>query len=64
MYRHHYSISALICLLFLIVGFQHVSAQSQLAQDTYAIFEASLPELPWPRRRFPRDTPHGARHTH
>ena len=34
-------ISALICLLFLTVGFQHVSAQSQLAQDTYAIFEAS-----------------------
>ena len=32
-------ISASICLLFLTVGFQHVSAQSQLAQDTYAIFE-------------------------
>ncbi len=34
-------ISALIWLLFLTVGSQHVSAQSQLAQDTYAIFEAS-----------------------
>ena len=34
-------ISASICLLFLTVGFQHISAQSQLAQDTYAIFEAS-----------------------
>ena len=37
----HLSIYALICLLFLTVGFQHASAQSQLAQDTYAIFEAS-----------------------
>ncbi len=33
MFKNH-SISALICLLFLTVGFQHVSAQSQLAQDT------------------------------
>ena len=40
MYKRH-SITALICLLTLIVGFQHVSAQSQLAQDTYAIFEGS-----------------------
>ena len=32
---------ALICLLTLIVGSQNVSAQSQLAQDAYAIFEAS-----------------------
>ncbi len=40
MYRQ-LSISALICLLFLTAGLQHVSAQSQLAQDTYAIFEAS-----------------------
>ena len=40
MYRH-LSISALICLLCLTVGLQHVSAQSQLAQDAYAIFEAS-----------------------
>ena len=40
MYRH-LSIFALMCLLFLIVGLHHVSAQSQLAQDTYAIFEAS-----------------------
>ena len=31
----------LIGLLTLIVGSQHVSAQSQLAQDAYAIFEAS-----------------------
>ena len=35
------SIFALIFLLCLTIGFQHVSAQSQLAQDTYAIFEAS-----------------------
>ena len=28
-------------LMTLVVGFQHVSAQSQLAQDTYAIFEAT-----------------------
>ena len=40
MYRHHFAI-ALICLLMLIVGFQNVSAQSQLARDAYAIFEAS-----------------------
>ena len=40
MYKHH-SISTLIFLLLLNVGFQHVSAQSQLAQDAYAIFEAS-----------------------
>ena len=40
MYRH-LSIPALMCLLFLTVGLQHVSAQSQLAQDTYAIFEGS-----------------------
>ena len=32
---------AIICLLTLIVGSQNVSAQSQLAQDTYAIFEGS-----------------------
>ena len=36
--RHHI---ALVLLLTLIVGSQHVSAQSQLAQDTYAIFEAT-----------------------
>ena len=40
MYKRH-SITALICLLTLIVGFQNVSAQSQLAQDAYAIFEGS-----------------------
>ena len=40
MYRHHFAI-ALICLLMLIAGYQNVSAQSQLAQDTYAIFEAT-----------------------
>ena len=49
MYKHHF-ISALtrvqrlvvlVGLLTLIVGSQHVSAQSQLAQDTYAIFEGS-----------------------
>ena len=37
----HLSISALICLLFLTVGIQHGAAQSQLAQDAYAIFEGS-----------------------
>ena len=49
MYKHHF-ISALtrvqrlvvlVGLLTFIVGSQHVSAQSQLAQDTYAIFEGS-----------------------
>ena len=32
---------AFICLLTLIVGSQNLSAQSQLAQDAYAIFEGS-----------------------
>ncbi len=32
---------AFICLLTFIVGSQHVSAQSQIAQDAYAIFEGS-----------------------
>ena len=32
---------ALVGLLTFVVGFQNVSAQSQLAQDAYAIFEAS-----------------------
>ena len=49
MYRRHFtSVSigirhciALIALLTPIVGSQNLSAQSQLAQDTYAIFEAS-----------------------
>ena len=44
MSKHHFisaNCMALIVLLFLILGFQHVSAQSQLAQDAYAIFEAS-----------------------
>ena len=40
MYKRHF-IFALICLLIFTVGSQPVSAQSQLAQDTYAIFEAS-----------------------
>ena len=40
MFKRHFT-SALICLSLLIVGSQNVSAQSQLAQDTYAIFEAS-----------------------
>ena len=39
MSRHPFAVS-LICLLTFIVGAQHVSAQSQLAQDAYAIFEA------------------------
>ena len=49
MYKHHF-ISALtrvqrlvvlVGLLTFLLGSQHVSAQSQLAQDTYAIFEGS-----------------------
>ena len=40
MIRHQYA-GALICLLMLILVFQSVAAQSQLAQDAYAIFEAS-----------------------
>ena len=40
MYKRHI-IASLFALLLLVVGSQHVSAQSQLAQDTYAIFEAS-----------------------
>ena len=40
MYKRHF-IFALICLLSLAAGSQNLSAQSQLAQDTYAIFEAS-----------------------
>ena len=35
----HYTV--IICLLMFIVGSQNISAQSQLAQDAYAIFEAS-----------------------
>ncbi len=49
MYKRHFistlnwtqSLMALIALLTLIVGSQNASAQSQLAQDSYAIFEAS-----------------------
>ena len=44
MSKHHFisaNCMALIVLLFLILGFQNVAAQSQLAQDTFAIFEAS-----------------------
>ncbi len=40
MYKRH-SITALICLLTLIVGSNIVSAQQQVAQDAYAIFEGS-----------------------
>ncbi len=40
MYKRHF-IFALICLLSFAAGSQDLSAQSQLAQDTYAIFEAS-----------------------
>ena len=40
MYRFCFA-TALICTLTLIVSSQNVSAQSQLAQDAYAIFEAS-----------------------
>ena len=37
----HRFIYVLICLLSLGAGSQNVAAQSQLAQDAYAIFEAS-----------------------
>ncbi len=40
MYKRHF-IFALMCLLSLGAGSQNIAAQSQLAQDTYAIFEAS-----------------------
>ena len=40
MYKRHYFI-VLVSLLALIAGSQNVSAQSQFAQDAYAIFEAS-----------------------
>ena len=40
MYRFRFA-TALICALTLIVSSQNATAQSQLAQDTYAIFEAS-----------------------
>ena len=40
MYNRHF-IAALICLFLFTVAPHHVSAQSELAQDAYAIFEAS-----------------------
>ena len=40
MFKHN-SITALVSLLLLIVTLQSASAQSQLAQDAYAIFEAN-----------------------
>ncbi|MDE0504412.1 MAG: leucine-rich repeat domain-containing protein [Candidatus Poribacteria bacterium] len=40
MFKRHFT-SALICLFLFIAGDYYVSAQSQLAQDAYAIFEAS-----------------------
>ena len=40
MYKCHF-IFALMCLLSLAASSQNLSAQSQLAQDTYAIFEAT-----------------------
>ena len=40
MYKRHF-IFALMCLLSLVAGSQNLSAQSQLAQDAYAIFEGS-----------------------
>ena len=39
-FKQQYRIT-LICLLTLIVGYQNVSAQQQIAQDAYAIFEQS-----------------------
>ena len=40
MYKRHF-IFALMCLLSLAASSQNIAAQSRLAQDTYAIFEAS-----------------------
>ena len=40
MYKRHF-IFALMCLLPLAAGSQNIAAQSRLAQDAYAIFEAS-----------------------
>ena len=40
MYKRHF-IFALMCLLSLAAGSQNIAAQSRLAQDTYAIFEAT-----------------------
>ena len=40
MYKRHYCM-VLVSLLTLIAGSQNVAAQSQIAQDAYAIFEAS-----------------------
>ena len=40
MYNRRF-IVVFICLILLIVGSQNIAAQSQLAQDAYAIFEAS-----------------------
>ena len=40
MHKRHF-IFAFVCLLSLAAGSQNLSAQSQLAQDAYAIFEAS-----------------------
>ena len=40
MYKRHF-IFALVCLLSFAAGSQNLSAQSQIAQDTYAIFQGS-----------------------
>ena len=40
MYKRHF-IFVLMCLLSLAAGSQNIAAQSQLAQETYAIFEAT-----------------------
>ena len=40
-YKQQQHLISSICLLMFIVGYQNVSAQQQIAQDTYAIFEQS-----------------------
>ena len=60
----HLSISTLICLLILLVGSQHASAQSQLARDAYAIFEGSCLICHGPDGVLSRIAPHGTRRAH
>ena len=59
-----YYFVVLVILLTLVASSQNLSAQSQLAQDTYAIFEASCLNCHGPDGAFPRDTPHGTQRTH
>ena len=39
--KQQHQLIALICLLMLTVGYQNISAQQQIAQDAYAIFQQS-----------------------